>query len=88
LLRWRGGITASIRAYSLSDNETNTFIAAPPKIRYNIYDIYFYIQSNFHYLKKSWRGQGRTKKQAEQLAARQALETLPELAVEEDRGGE
>jgi ribonuclease-3 len=34
------------------------------------------------------QGQGRTKKQAEQLAAREALETLPELAVEEDRGGE
>ena len=34
------------------------------------------------------RGQGRTKKQAEQLAAREALETLPELTEEEERGGE
>ncbi|MCX5889224.1 MAG: ribonuclease III [Deltaproteobacteria bacterium] len=34
------------------------------------------------------QGQGRTKKQAEQLAAREALETLADLAGEEDRGGE
>ncbi|MCX5892467.1 MAG: ribonuclease III [Deltaproteobacteria bacterium] len=34
------------------------------------------------------RGQGRTKKQAEQLAAREALETLPELTGAEERGGE
>ena len=34
------------------------------------------------------RGRGRTKKQAEQLAAREALETLPGLTGEEERGGE
>ncbi len=34
------------------------------------------------------RGQGRTKKQAEQLAAREALDMLPELTGEEERGGE
>ncbi len=34
------------------------------------------------------RGQGRTKKQAEQRAARAALETLPELTGEEEKGGE
>jgi ribonuclease-3 len=34
------------------------------------------------------QGQGRTKKQAEQMAAREALETLVKLAGEEDGGGE
>ncbi len=34
------------------------------------------------------QGQGRTKKQAEQMAARLALETLPDLGGEEERGGE